>query len=111
MFLNRPQFIRTIRQCNREIEEQAESLLQGAASELKRGVINDTPVKTGAAKRAWEDNKPPQSLKIGDNYRLQNDVGYAIPLEFGTSLQAPQGMVRPNLVRVQAKYGGEIERR
>lgn len=109
MALNASQFRATLRRCERDIKEEARTLLRRAATDLKRGVIDKTPVDTGHARDSWEDNRSPRSLDIGDQYRLTNDSGYAIPLEYGTSQQAPNGMVRDTLTEVKARYGGEIE--
>lgn len=40
-------------------------------------------------------------VKAGDVIYLQNNVPYAIPLEYGWSSQAPAGMVRVTVVRFQ----------
>ena len=106
---NTRSFILALKRFDRDARELGTKDLRSAASQLKTGVVERTPVRTGAAKRAWEDNKSPSTLELGDQYTLTNDVGYAVYLEYGTSQQAPTGMVRDTLTEISGKYGGDIE--
>ena len=61
------------------------------ANDLLSGVRSLTPVKTGAAKRAWTKRKQ------GDNYIISNPKTYSGRLDRGSSRQAPEGMTRPTI--------------
>jgi len=92
---------------------------------LFNSVIQDTPVKTGRARGNWQcsENAPltheiDRQDKSGSSAKndvldvvlasspdgsvyLTNNLPYAQRLEFGHSGQAPQGMVRKNMARIQ----------
>lgn len=95
-------------------------------------VITRTPVKTGRARGNWNAsiNSPDEStddgrsaaqaqsnarstangLKLGDSFHLTNGLPYIRPLEYGSSKQAPRGMVRITLDEFNAALR-EIVRR
>lgn len=103
-----------------------------ATLELFSGVIRATPVDTGRARGAWqtgvgspppgadgrldpsaaqplaevEQNTPPGA---GQVTYLSNNVPYIFRLEEGSSKQAPHGMVRRNVDRVQAMVDAAIK--
>jgi len=61
----------------------------------------------GAA-RVWRDNTPVRTGNARRRTRLQGDViradyPYAVPLDRGSSRQAPQGMSRPTLAWLRAR--------
>ena len=65
-------------------------------------VATDSPVdKSGghAMARAFEFMAP---MKAGGIIFLTNSLPYAMPLEYGSSLQAPQGMVRITIIEHQS---------
>lgn len=83
-------------------------------------IIADTPVDTGRARGNWfidlrptnlqhsipKKNKGANYVKIntplkllGTKLYLFNNMDYIVPLEFGSSKQAPSGMVRKNIAR------------
>ncbi|WP_312964599.1 hypothetical protein [Stutzerimonas kunmingensis] len=93
-----------------------------ATLELFSGVIKATPVKTGRARGNWQTSvgapvngeiaregdapalaeveaKTPQGA--GQVTYLSNNLPYIDELENGSSTQAPEGMVRKNMDRVQ----------
>lgn len=98
-----------------------ETIMKRVAFELFRNIVNRTPVDTGRARANWQlgIDKMPTSVVDG-NYDdmagmyqsfvraksaifqvngvksifIINNLEYIIPLEYGTSKQAPQGMVR-----------------
>lgn len=95
---------------------------RGIILELFKGVVKDTPVDEGRARGNWQVslNKPKtneidrldkkgtaviqeitDTVTGGDiTHYLTNNVKYAVPLEYGHSGQAPQGMVRRNMARI-----------
>lgn len=98
--------------------EKAEAVFQKVAFDMSRRIIMRTPVDTGRARANWQPGinaRPSTSvasfdksgrqatsaakssvseLKIGDVFSLVNNVAYIVPLEFGHSSKAPNGMVR-----------------
>ena len=106
---------------------------RAATLELVRGVIRATPVDTGRARGGWQTGVG--SAPEGDNKRLDksaaksiaeveqnapagagqvtylaNNVPYIMNLEQGTSKQAPEGMVRKNVDRVQKMVDAAIRK-
>lgn len=104
-----------------------------ATLELFSGVIRATPVDTGRARGGWQTGVG--SAPKGDNMRLDktaaeplaeverntppgagqvaylaNNVPYIMNLEQGTSRQAPEGMVRKNMDRVQKMVDSAIRK-
>jgi len=76
-------------------------------------IIEKTPKDLGAAKASW---KAPRSKQRTDGFEVHiasSGVEYIVFLEFGTSKQAPQGMVRITLnefVRALPQFGDKISR-
>lgn len=102
--------------------------------ELVAGVISDTPVDSGMARRNWQARKDSvptsiieyagnpsvagatavsdaQAQAFGDDgvFYFANNVHYVYYLEMGTSRMAPIGMARKNSKRIadniRARYG------
>jgi hypothetical protein len=115
--------------------EQATLIFRKIAFELDSAVVLGTPVDVGRARGNWypsisipsgeineetTDKNGDQSLariqglvlnaKLGQVVWLTNNLPYILPLENGSSKQAPRGMVDINVERVAAQYGGRIER-
>ena len=87
-------------------------------------LIRQSPVDTGRFKANWstsigrtsnwttDDTKEniPRSTKgistykLGQTAFLQNNLEYAIPLEYGTSKQAPSGWIRNNAELMQSLF-------
>lgn len=99
-------------------------ITRAATLELFSGVIKDTPVDTGRARGNWqtsvgspatgeldrEDKSGAQVIAevhqktppgAGQVTLLTNNLPYIEALERGSSTQAPEGMVRKNIDRVQ----------
>jgi len=112
--------------------KQMDAIIRKAALELTSSIILDTPVDTGRARGAWlvsidrENNsktdiqdksgtttisKAESSLNnpIGRFIYIQNNLDYIVGLEYGKSKQAPNGMVRKNIIRF-SKYLEESAR-
>ena len=102
-------------------EKKVERTVRAVKLELFRSVILDTPVDTGRARGNWQAtlNSPAteeienESMsvalagvaanlgKVNDVSFLANNLPYIEELEDGSSKQAPAGMVRRNMARVQ----------
>lgn len=104
-----------------------ETALRKIVLDISTSVIMDTPVDTGRARGNWvvgvdtinwdATNSPDPSgsdtlrrvsntvsaieWKRDRSVYLTNTLAYILPLEYGHSGQAPQGMVRKNLSRFQ----------
>lgn len=124
---NASRFIRRIQvrtdQVSREI---LPTFLRAASLDALTRVIEKTPVDTGRARGNWQlavgsiprgEIRPLSvqdtitegtarlgAVEAGDTIYIVNNVPYIIPLEFGHSGQAPQGMVR--LTAAELKAGG-----
>lgn len=110
-----------------------DKITRAATLELFSGVIRATPVDTGRARGGWQTGVG--SAPEGDNKRLDksaaksiaeveqntpagagqvtylaNNVPYIMNLEQGTSKQAPEGMVRKNVDRVQKMVDAAIRK-
>lgn len=102
----------------------ADKVVRKTAIGLFSAVMRSTPVDSGRARGAWmfsinkfSDTTPinirsdseveneiimgTASYKAGDTLTLSNNVNYAERLEYGWSKQAPQGMVRLNILKFQ----------
>lgn len=110
-------------------EQASDEIVRATTIALFNGVIRDTPVDTGRARGDWQttvetpangengredptpagrDGGPAQAevvantpRKAGGETYLTNSLPYIEELENGSSKQAPSGMVRRNLARVQ----------
>lgn len=104
--------------------EEAEKERRAICSELFKSVVMDTPVDTGRARGNWQittgspnrnitDRLSPgfssvvsQELQnlgaLGDTVYMTNNLPYIEGLEYGSSGQAPSGMVRKNVARIRS---------
>ena len=113
-----------IRNFAKDATEAHNKITRAATIELFGGVIKSTPVDTGRARGNWqtavgtpptdelerddksgaqaiaevEANTPPGA---GQQTYMVNNLPYIFALEEGSSTQAPEGMVRKNVDRVQ----------
>ena len=105
---------------NKSIGE-IEQVVRKTAIDLTTSIIKSTPVDTGRARANWfvsfedaienttEDTSSAKAIsnatnkllngKIGKYIYIQNNLDYAIKLEYGASKQAPAGIVRVNVER------------
>lgn len=105
------------------VQQEADEVFQIVATEVGQSVINLTPVDTGRALSNWNaginspddvyretedplDSKTSarlagefKSLKFGDTAYITNATPHAPFLEYGSSKQAPNGMIRITLAR------------
>lgn len=47
-----------------------------------------------------------ETMEVGQTIYLTNNLSYAIPLEYGSSAQAPSGVVRISIMTVNSMFGG-----
>jgi len=92
-------------------EAQVEHFMDEAVLRLHRSIKLDTPVDTGAARAAWGRLPGRKKTKKGVTYTIANKMEYIVYLEFGSSRQAPHGMVRRNLRRFSKFVERELLRR
>jgi len=114
-------FSRKVRRFHVDSMEKADRVYRATAVEIFNSVIRDTPVDTGRARGNWQatTESPAQGQtsragaaaaqgeviqKVGGletTTYLTNNLPYIQRLEYGYSKQAPQGMVRRNVARLQ----------
>lgn len=112
-------------------EKKVERTIRAVKLELFRSVILDTPVDTGRARGNWQatldspatEETENESMsvalagvaanlgKVNDVSFLANNLPYIEELEDGSSKQAPAGMVRRNMARVQRLINEQAARR
>lgn len=122
-----------IRRFTTKTTEAHNKITRVATLELFSGVIKATPVDTGRARGNWqttvgspakgrlerEDKSGSEAIAeveaktpegAGQVTMLTNNLPYIDELEFGSSKQAPQGMVRTNLARAQKMVDAAIRK-
>ena len=77
----------------KELEKEISML----ADKVLLRVKDNTPIKTGNARRNWN------SSKRKDGFTVENKVPYIERLEAGHSKQAPKGIIGPTLSQVKGK--------
>lgn len=116
------------------VQQDADEVFQIVATEVGQSVINLTPVDTGRALSNWnaginspddvyrETEDPVDSstsgrlagefktLKFGDTAFITNATPHIPFLEYGSSKQAPRGMVRITLARFNNIVNDAIKR-
>jgi hypothetical protein len=88
---------------NKKAEKAATMIFRGTALDLFGRIIRRTPVDTGRLRGNWQaginspadggGNKAIGVAGIGDSVFITNNLPYAIPIEEGSSTQAPKGIV------------------
>lgn len=89
--------IKTFSELNKTIARWAEKETRVMQNDLFTSIRDETPVDTGTARRGWTTK---DITKLGDTGIIENLVPYIGWLEYGSSDQAPTGMVRTNIKRV-----------
>lgn len=102
-----------------------DTVLRRSVLEMTRDIVRKTPVDTGHARSNWfwgvyqvtstdsamskngapsiaRSNDFARSLRAGGVVYLTNNLPYIMALEFGSSQQAPAGMVRTTVSRWQS---------
>ncbi|MEN6621489.1 MAG: HK97-gp10 family putative phage morphogenesis protein [Smithella sp.] len=125
-------FITDINKFIDKVKGKETEFLKQFSQDLAEKIVTRTPVKTGFARASWypaiNDNINPPKLdpqkkggyiqadfsfrnaKIGDRLFILNNANYIKKLEFGSSQQAPQGMVRVTLNEADAIAEDVIKR-
>jgi len=131
-------FNRVLQQFTRHHKARVWDVLRKVAFDVIRAVAIRTPVDTGRARAAWvaflERNgvtAPPVKSKHADNKAIEegrksaswrfsklantitvtNGVHYITALEFGSSQQAPEGMLRRTLAEFKGRFIKYMRRR
>ena len=118
-------FAEELKQASSLVLEEADEDRKAITIKLFNSIIQDTPVDSGRARGNWQTSTgTPKtntietldstgSLAQSDaldvvltspeegTVHFTNNLPYAQPLEFGHSGQAPAGMVRKNMARIQ----------
>jgi hypothetical protein len=119
----------------KKTNKSLENTIKTTAIELFSSVIRDTPVDEGRAKGNWQatlgsmadgtvstlDRSGSATISkmratvggfdLGEVIWLTNNLPYARRLEYGWSkVQAPQGMVRKNMARIQSLVAKEAKK-
>lgn len=80
------------------LNDELRQLIREVAAETQRVAQAVTPVKTGNARRNWNQ-------RVTDrNFVVENRVPYIERLEAGASKQAPKGIIGPTLTQVKGKF-------
>ncbi len=109
------------------LENWALETVQGTLFGISNNIIKESPVDTGRFRNNWlaSSGRPRrgtltqtdksgnravaragrivESLEAGDTFYLVNNLPYARRLEFGSSTQAPSGMLRINVERFRSQ--------
>lgn len=120
-----------VRRFSVKANQSADTTVRAVTLSLFKGIINDTPVDTGRARGNWQTtvDSPAsgQTERVGAGLAIAeveantpdgagqvtymaNDLPYILSLEEGNSKQAPQGMVRRNMDRIQANLAREARK-
>ena len=81
----------------REIQSIVDLSIEGYAREVETVARAKTPIKTGNARRNWNNNKSKKGFEV------ENRVPYIERLEAGHSKQAPRGIVGPTLTQIKRR--------
>ena len=116
----------TIGEAVLNINKRAEKMVRGTVIGCASRIIKRTPVKDGTLRGNWQasidlpvlttiDRIDPngaaaatdtaregQRLNIGSIFYMTNNLPYAAAIEFGSSKQAPQGMMRIEVLETAA---------
>ena len=120
-------FAKDLDKISLNLKGYAEEMVRGTLFALSSRIIKESPVDTGRFRGNWQAsvNTPKKgklqrkdksgaasinevssivmSLDMGQTFYLTNNLPYARRLEYGYSKQAPSGMLRINVMRVQSE--------
>lgn len=126
-------FANDVRRFSIKSGDALDKTVRAVTISLFNGIIRDTPVDTGRARGAWETtvgqaststperldktgsaamaevvaNTPPGA---GQETYIANNLPYIVNLERGSSKQAPEGMVKRNMDRIERNLKREVGR-
>jgi hypothetical protein len=124
-------FADDVRRFSVKAGESSDRIVRAVTLSLFNGIIRDTPVDTGRARGNWQTTVgAPASGEIdrlgasasiseveaktppgaGQETYLSNDLPYIVQLEEGTSKQAPEGMVKRNMDRIERNLAREARK-
>jgi hypothetical protein len=123
-------FEQQLREMEKQFEDQVRKTIQDASVDMFNQIIEDSPIKSGAFVGGYgidngEFNGQPNSKgskqrqieidtrrkdPLKEDIVFENDAPYAERLEFGYSAQAPEGMIRKNVMQWD-KYLTEAAKR
>jgi len=81
-----------------DLQMIAQTEMQSIADDIQQIAVTKTLIKTGRARRNWDNRKSRQGFTI------ENKVPYIGRLEEGYSKQAPKGILQPTLRAIKRKY-------
>ena len=107
----------------KQVNNSASKFIRKIALDGMRQLIRQSPLDTGRFKANWSTSINNMDLgttesttaafssqsqairyyKLGQTMFLHNNLEYAMPLEYGTSKQAPRGWVRNTAIQMQKK--------
>jgi len=120
-------FAKDLDKISLNLKGYAEEMVRGTLFALSSRIIKESPVDTGRFRGNWQAsvNTPKKgklqrkdksgaasinelssvvmSFDMGQTFYLTNNLPYARRLEYGYSKQAPSGMLRINVMRVQSE--------
>lgn len=82
----------------RGLDLEVKNLVAKIVNEVYVEARNNTPVKTGNARRGWRKDLTSPGASV------TNTVPYIERLEAGASKQAPKGIIGPTLSQIKGKY-------
>jgi len=119
---NAAEFRNDLEKAAKAIEADVEQIVRLTAAKIEEKVVQRTPVDTGRARASWNmsEESIDGSVKPEGNYGappatavgalsgkkviyISNNLDYIVPLEYGHSGQAPQGMAAIALAEVMAE--------
>ena len=125
-----PSFADQIRKIAAKRMQDADTIFANVAFQAANSIIERTPVDEGTAKGSWvpvingtsnelpnrtgaqatqEARNVANNLKLGDEFRIMSNLEYMVPLEYGYSDQAPNGMVRITADQIQTAVNEEVK--
>ncbi|MBU0651176.1 HK97 gp10 family phage protein [bacterium] len=129
-------FERDLNEFSKLIDVELRKVLRKISFDLFKKIVMRTPVDTGRARASWKVSKDTANIgftaKEGREYSLQdalnnfkfleniypysviyitNNLPYIEKLEFGSSKQAPSGMVRVSLAELELELEREVSKR
>lgn len=82
---------------NSDLNRSLSQMVKKLVDEIYLDARQNTPVKTGTARRGWRKEINNQGAIV------ENKVPYIERLEAGASKQAPKGIIGPTLTQVKGK--------
>jgi hypothetical protein len=84
---------------SKTVNEEVELKIALEIEEIKRALVEETPIKTGLARASWESHKK------GKKFIIENNVDYIENLNNGSSRQAPKFFIERTLLNFGSPKG------